>query len=142
MYFFNEFGCKIGKNALQKKRKLFQIQQQKVLAARKKEEQAYVEKKRKYDEVMNLNIDDDNKLTGVQLRVLLNMKKRKTDKPISSLKKQGMLLLWKEWKARPLEAPEYANELVESVNEATQASTISAHATLASSEDGDVIISI
>ena len=141
MFHFNEFGCKIGKTALQKKRELFHIQQQKVLAARKKEEQVYVEKKRKYDEVMNLNIDD-NKLTGVQLLVLLNMKKRKTDQPISSLKKQDMLLLWKEWKARPLEAPEYANELVESVNAATQATTISAHETTASNEEEDVIISI
>ena len=142
MYFFNEFGCKIGKTALQKKQELFQIQQQKVLAARKKEEQVYIEKKRKYDEVMNLNIDDDNKLTGVQLRALLNMKKRKTDKPISSLKKQDMLLLWKEWKARPLEAPEYTNELVQSVNEASQPTTITDQETLASTEDGQVIISI
>ena len=79
MYFFNEFGCKIGKTALQKKRELFDIQQQKVLAARKKEEQVYAEKKRKYDEVMSLCIHNDNKLNGAQLQALLNMKKRKTD---------------------------------------------------------------
>ena len=53
-----------------------------------------------------------------------------------------MLLLWKEWNARPLEDPEYTHELVESVNEATQASTISAHEILASTEDGGVIVSI
>ena len=53
-----------------------------------------------------------------------------------------MLLLWKEWKARPLEAPEYTNELVESVNEATQASTVSAHETVVETEDGGVIVSI
>jgi len=142
IYFFNQFGCKVGKTALQKKRELFDIQQQKVLAARKKEEQAYAEKQRKYDEVMSLSVDDDNKLTGAQLRALLNMKKRKTDSPISSLRKKDMLLLWKEWKARPSEGPEYTHELVESVNEATQASTISAHETLASTEDGGVIVSI
>ena len=75
---------------------------------------------------MNLKTDDDSNLTGIQLRLLLNIyiKKRKTDKPISSLKKQDMLLLWKVWKDRPLEAPEYANSLVDSVNEATQTSTI------------------
>ena len=44
IYFFNEFGCKIGKTALQKKRELFHTQQQKFLAARKKEEQVYIEK--------------------------------------------------------------------------------------------------
>ena len=91
---------------------------------------------------MSLSIDNDNKLTGAQLRALLNMKKRKTDSPISSLRKKDMLLVWKEWKARPLEGPEYTNELVESVNEATQASTVSAHETLAETEDGGVIVSI
>ena len=96
MYFFNEFGCKVGKTALQKKRELFDIQQQKVLAARKKEEQLYPEKKHKYDEVMSLSIDNDNKLTGAQLQALLNMKKWKTDSPISSLRKKDMLLSWKE----------------------------------------------
>ena len=142
MYLFNEFGCKIGKIALQKKRELFDIQQQKVLATRKKEEQVYAEKKCKYDEVMSLSIDNDNKLTGDQLRALLNMKKRKTDSLISSLRKKDMLLLKKEWKARPLEDPEYTHELAESVNEATQASTISAHETSVSTEDGGVIVSI
>ena len=47
------------------------------------------------------------------------MKKRKTDKSISDLKKKEMLLLWKEWKGRPLETPQYYNELVHSVNEMT-----------------------
>ena len=47
------------------------------------------------------------------------MKKRKTDKSISALKKKEMLLLWKEWKGRPLETPQYDNELVHSVNEIT-----------------------
>ena len=68
---------------------------------------------------MVLNIKDDEKLSGVQLQALLNMKKRKTDKSISSLKKKHMLLLWKEWKGRQLETPQYDNELVYSVNEMT-----------------------
>ena len=41
-----------------------------------------------------------------------------------------------------VEGPEYTHELVESVNEATQASTISAHETLASTEDRGLIVSI
>ena len=119
MYHFNEYGCKIGKTALQKKLEIQQEQQRKLLQARKKEEKIYHEKKRKYDEVMALNIEDDAKLTGVQLRALLNMKRRKTDKSLSALKKKEMLLLWKEWKGRPLETPQYDNELVHSVNEMT-----------------------
>ena len=43
----------------------------KILEARKKEEKAYNEKKRKYDEVMNLNIVDDEKLTRAQLQALI-----------------------------------------------------------------------
>jgi hypothetical protein len=100
MYHFNSFGCKIGKTALEKKTELFNFQQQKILAARKKEEAAYKERRKKYDDVMKLGIDDE-KLTGTQLRVLLNMKKRKTDNPITSLKKKELFTLWKEWKARP-----------------------------------------
>ena len=117
MFHFNEYGCKIGKTALDKKNDLYQPHLQKVKAARKKEEDAYNEKKRKYDDVMNLNISD-NKLTGAQLRSLLNMKKRKTDKTISTLKKKEMFVLWQEWKARPVEPLEYHNELIQSVNEA------------------------
>ncbi len=67
MFHFNEYGCKIGKTALQKKKELQQIQHEKVIAARKKEEAAYVEKKRIYDDVINLQIDDDSKLTCAQL---------------------------------------------------------------------------
>ena len=116
MYHFNEFGYKIGKTALDKKREVQEIQQKKMLEARKKEEKSYYEKKRKYDEVMNLNITDENKLTGSQLQALLNMKKRKTDKTISALKKKDMLLLWREWKSRPLESPQFENEIVHSIN--------------------------
>ena len=77
-----------------------------------------MERKRKYDEVVNLQIVDDRKLTAAQLRSLLNMKKRKNDRPISSMKKVELLYLWTEWKHRPNEPPQYENELVESVNEA------------------------
>ena len=87
MCHFNEYGCKIGMTAPQKKRENEQVQQRKVLEARKKEEAAYIDKKRKY-EVMKLNISGDDKLTTTQLRSLLNMEKRKKDKPISNLKKE------------------------------------------------------
>ena len=123
MYHFNEFGCKIGKTALDKKRELQEIQQRKLLKARKKEEKSYYEKRRKYDEVMKLNIANDEKLTGAHLRTLLNMKKRKTDTSISALKKKDMLLLWREWKGRPLESPQFENEFVHSVNGISNDST-------------------
>ena len=42
-YYFNEYGCKIGKTALQKKLEIQQDQQRKLLQARKKEEQNYYE---------------------------------------------------------------------------------------------------
>ena len=45
MYYFNEFGCKIGKTALDKKRELQEIQQRKLLKARKKEERSYYDKR-------------------------------------------------------------------------------------------------
>ena len=93
MYPFNVLGCKIGKTALENKREIQRIQYEKTLAARKKEEAAYLEKRRKYDAVINLQITDDTKLTGVQLRSLLKMKRRKTDKPIFSMKKVDMLAL-------------------------------------------------
>ena len=96
----------------------------KVLETRKKEEKVYNEKKRKYDEVMNLNVSDE-KLTIGQLHHLLNMKKRKTDKSISGLKKKEMLVLWKEWKAHPLEPLLFDNDIVYSVNEVSHDTTIS-----------------
>lgn len=137
MYHFNMFGCKIGKTALEKKRELQLIQQEKIEAARKKEEDAYFERKRKYDDVMKLGITDDEKLTGVQLRSLLNMKKRKTDKPISSMKKSDMLTLWKEWKTRPVEAPQFEHELVESVHEVQHDDVdITARSKTTANEDG------
>ena len=41
MYHFNEFRCKIDKNALQKKQELWQTQQEKLFEARKNEETKY-----------------------------------------------------------------------------------------------------
>ena len=96
-----------------------------------------MEKKRKYDAVMNLQITDDTKLTGVQLRSLLNMKRRKTDKPISSMKKVDMLTLWKEWKARPVEAPQYDHDLVESIHEASNGSNDTTISEITNIKDGE-----
>ena len=45
---------------------------------------------------MTLNVSDDEKLTTGQLRSLLNMKKRKTDKSFSGLKKKDFIVLWRE----------------------------------------------
>lgn len=46
-----------------------------------------------------MNLPDEN-LSGIQLKALLGWKKRKSDKPISTLKKPQLLSLWKEWKIR------------------------------------------
>lgn len=35
----------------------------------------------------------------MQLQLLLTIKKSRTDKPISGLKKKEMLVLWEEWKS-------------------------------------------
>ena len=55
----------------------------------------HIEEKKKYDEVVSLNINDVD-LTIAQLRALINMKKWKTDKSFSSFKKIDMLCLWGE----------------------------------------------
>ena len=137
MYHFNVFGCKIGKTALEKRRKIQCIQYEKALVARKKEEAAYLEKKRKYDAVMNLQITNDTKLTEVQLRLLLSMKRRKTDKPISTMKKVDMLALWKEWKTRSVEAPQYDHNLVESAQEVSNDGNDTTTHEITHSKDGE-----
>ena len=133
-YHFNEFGYKIGKTALEKKKQVWKDQQKKLLKARKKEEAKYVALKRKYDHIMNLNLDDE-KLSGNQLEVLFNFKRRKTDKSFSSCKKKELPQLWKEWKPRCDEPPEYDNEVVYSVARATVGATVEA---VLLSEDDDI----
>ena len=44
------------------------IQHKKILAAMKMWDVAYMERKRKYDKVMSLQINDGTKLTGAQLQ--------------------------------------------------------------------------
>ena len=46
-----------------------------------------------------------------------NMKKGKTDKSISVLKKKDLIVLWREWNARPLGPLVFDNDHVKSVNE-------------------------
>ena len=121
--------CKIGKSALQKKKELFEIQQKKILEARKKEEAKYMDNKRKYDAIMVLNIDDE-KLSGNQLKSLLDFKKWKADKGFSSMKKKELLQLWKEWKAKLATQPEYDNNIVESVAEVSHDTTLIDNSTL------------
>ena len=60
---------------------------------------------------MDLKPDDD-KLSGKQLKVLLNFKKWKTDKGFSSLNKKEALQLWKEWKPRFDKPHEYDNATI------------------------------
>ena len=86
---------------------------------------------------MNLQITNDTKLTGVQLRSLLNMKRRKTDKPIFSMKKVDMLALQKDWKTRPVEAPQYDHDLVESVHEVSCGGNDTSTDEITNSKDGE-----
>ena len=60
-----------------------------------------------------MNIDDE-KLNVTQLKIFLTMKKRKTDKAFSSLKKNELLNLWKEWKGRVIEEPTFSNAVTNS----------------------------
>ena len=114
MFHFNNLGCVIGKDALQKKQHIVAIQQSKILQARKKEESVFQEKKLKYEEIVALNLSDD-KLKNDQLKTLLAYKKRKLDKPFSGLNKKNLLQLWKEWKNRIEEPPTFENSIVQSV---------------------------
>ena len=123
MFHFNNLGCVIGKDALQKKQHIVAIQQSKILQARKKEESVFQEKKLKYEEIVALNLSDD-KLKNDQLKTLLAYKKRKLDKPFSGLNKKNLLQLWKEWKNRIEEPPTFENSIVQSVALATVDETI------------------
>ena len=122
MYHFNSYGCKIGKDALQIKKELHENEKRKQLEARRKEEREYFQKKEKYEEIIKRDIPDD-KLSAAQLKVLLNWKKRKNDDPISKLKKDAMLTLWQEWKARWDQPPTFTNDMVLSVTERTEDTT-------------------
>ena len=112
MMHFNEIGCKIGKTALQKKKHVAHLQSQKKLDQLKKEQEEYYNRKRAYNEVSALGVEDE-KLNNEQLTILLNHKKRRTDKGISGLKKKQKLHLWKEWKTRWVQPPEQHSSMVE-----------------------------
>ena len=92
MFHFNTIGCKIGKDALQKKREMVAMQTAKDLESQKKEEAKYNQRKNKFNEIMAKNIPDD-KLTITQLKTLLAFKKRKDDPKFSHLNKQQLLLI-------------------------------------------------
>ena len=115
MVHFNEIGCKIGKSALEKKKHIAHLQRQKKLDSMEKELAEFNQRKMAYDAVVNLKIEDE-KLSNEQLMILLNYKKRKSDKGISQLKKKQKLHLWKEWKTRWVVEPEQPSH-VEMVGE-------------------------
>ena len=73
---------------LEKKKEIFDIQQAKLLEARKKEEYDFRQKQAKYDEVMALKLPDE-KLTGAQLKILLSMKKERLINPSMHLRRQS-----------------------------------------------------
>ena len=92
---------------------------------RKKEGAKYAALTRKYDDIINLELEDDQ-LSGNQLKGLLHFKKQRTDKGFSSFKKKELLQLWKEWKPRLDEPTEYVNTMVHSISGATVGTTVDA----------------
>ena len=70
------------------------------------------------------------------------MKKRKTDKPISGLKKKELLDLWKEWNTRPLEPLLFDNDIVCSVNEVSNDTTISDNDAIETIEAVETMVSV
>ena len=107
----------------QEKREIQNIHEEKLLQQKLKEEADFATKKAKYDEVMSLALPDE-KRTGSQLKILCNVLKRKTDKPISSLKKLELLAIWKEWKVRPVPSSHQHNNTIESVHGASTDTTM------------------
>ena len=96
MYHFNEFGCSVGTDALKKKQLIQRINEKKQQDQLKKDQNEFEIKRFKYDQVVEQNIPDEN-LNGVQLKTLLALLKRKSDKiSISKLNKVKLLELWME----------------------------------------------
>ena len=122
MYHFNELGCVIGMGALGKKLEIQKIQEEKLHRKKMEEELKFTAKKLKYDEVMALKLPN-KKLTGTQLKCLLAVLKRKTDKPFSGLKKTQLLQLWREWKVRLVPTHSDQNFIISSVHEVTLQNT-------------------
>ena len=120
MFHFNHLGCQIGMDALQKKREILKLQEENLLEQKKKELDQFNKRKVKYDMIIAKNIPDD-KLTITQLKSLLAFKKRKTDTPFTSLPKNDLLQLWKEWKHRIMQQPFEESDLTQSVTIPTRA---------------------
>ena len=123
MYNFKNIGCRIGKDSLQLTQQMneerLQKEQRRILEKEKKDEmkrkkvemelkkriakekERFETRKRKYDEVIALNLPDD-KLSNRQLNDLINHKKLKNDTFITSkMKKNDLIELWKSMKNRP-----------------------------------------
>ena len=123
MYNFKNIGCRIGKDSLELKIMLTKDKQEKEEDAKKvrdkkeadkkrktefaiynkinKEKKKFESKKRKYEEVVNLNLPH-NKMSKSQLTSLINFKMRKSDKiHLAKLKKADLLPLWDQLKDRP-----------------------------------------
>ena len=63
MYHFNELGCAVDMDVLERKREVKKIHQKKIIDLRNKQEIEYAKKKESYGNLLSLNIKDD-KLTG------------------------------------------------------------------------------
>ena len=131
MYNFKNIGCRIGKDSLQLKQQMTKdkmererkkkMEKEKKVAEKKmkndintfkrieKEKNKFELRKRKYDEIMSLNLPLD-KLSNRQLNDLINFKKLKEDTFLNSkMKKVELIPLWNQLKDRPI--PTFENEI-------------------------------
>ena len=123
MYNFKNIGCRIGKDSLELKQLISKekeereqkkkLEKERKEAERKrriemssfnrskKEKNKFDTRKRKYDEIISLNIPDD-KLSNKQLTDLINFKKSKDDSfNTARMKKAQLKTLWIQLKDRP-----------------------------------------
>lgn len=123
MYNFKNIGCRIGKDSLELKQLISKEKEEREqkkklekerkeaerkrriemssLNRSKKEKDKFDTRKRKYDEIISLNIPDD-KLSNKQLTDLINFKKSKDDTfNTARMKKAQLKPLWDQLKDRP-----------------------------------------
>ena len=123
MYNFKHIGCRIGKDSLQLKQLLSKEKEEREQKKRldkerkeadkkrkssintfnrlRKEKEKFENRKRKYEDIISLNIPDD-KLSNKHLTDLINFKKSKDDTfIISKMKKAELKPLWTQLKDRP-----------------------------------------
>jgi len=133
MYNFKNIGCRIGKDSLELKRLISKEKKEREQKKRldkerkeadrkrrndttalnwlKKEKEKFETRKRKYKEIISLNIPDD-KLSNRHLTDLINFKKSKDDTfNTAKMKKAEMKPLWNQLKDRPNPTFQMTNDM-------------------------------